>query len=106
MSDEYQIPVPPSFQALYVDRRQRLTVPVAELRERSEFCEDLALQLMERAQALQFDLGLSEDLVLERMHAGLCEADGIVSPPEAGWVIRRLAELLDWPALELPPPAA
>jgi hypothetical protein len=97
MSDEYQIPVPPSFQALYVDRRQRLTVPVTALRERSEFCEDLAQQLMERAQALQFDLGLPEDLVLERMHTGLCEAAGIVSPAEAGWVIHRLAELLGWP---------
>ena len=105
MSDDYQIPVPPSFQAIYTDRRQRLTVPVATLRERSEFCEDLAQQLVERARTLQFDLGLSEDLVLERMHAGLVAAgDAVVSAAEAWWVVHRLAELSDWPPPEIAPP--
>ena len=34
--------------------------------------------------------------VLERMHAGLSSDESCLSPAEAGWVVKRLAELLDW----------
>jgi len=35
--------------------------------------------------------------VLERIRRGLLVDDSIVTAAEAGWVIGRLAELLDWP---------
>lgn len=98
MSDDYQIEIPPSFSALYLDARQRLTVPLAELRSRYETCEDLANQLMEHGRHAHFDLGLPEREVLTRCLAGLQNEESGFSPSEATWVITRLAELLDWPA--------
>ena len=38
--------------------------------------------------------------MLERIARGLRGEAAIVSADEAGWVVRRLAELLDWPPLE------
>jgi hypothetical protein len=99
MSDEYQIHVPPSFYALYTDARQRLTVPLAELRERSELCEDLAQHLSERASAQHFGTGASHESVLADCLRGL-QAGPVVTPDEAVWVVHRLAELLGWPFLE------
>ncbi|MED5622083.1 hypothetical protein [Ideonella sp. BN130291] len=97
MSDENQIHVPPSFTALYSDARQRLSVPMAELRARYELCEDLAQQLVDHSQQVHHDLGVSQDEVLARSYAGLCSADSGFSGAEAGWVVRRLAEVLGWP---------
>lgn len=94
--DENQILIPPSFQALYTSARGRLTEPVATLRERYELCEDLAQQLVEHAQTVHFDQGVSEDLILQRVHAGLLGADSGVSGAEATWVATRLAELMRW----------
>jgi hypothetical protein len=96
MSDESQIEVPPSFRALYLDVRQRLTVPLRELAARYELCEDLAHQLVERARTVHFSIGVSEDEVLARMHRGLLSPVPMVEPPEAAWVVRRLAELAGW----------
>ena len=42
MEDENQIVVPPSFLALFQDRRGRLQEPPALVRERYELCEDMA----------------------------------------------------------------
>ncbi len=42
---------------------------------RYEFCEDLATMLTEHAQTMLFDLGITEDDVLERCHRGLCTDD-------------------------------
>jgi hypothetical protein len=47
--------------------------------------------------------------VLERVHRGLLGGAAGVSAAEAQWVIRRLAELLQWPAPDMdagPAPAA
>jgi hypothetical protein len=96
MSDESQIEVPASFRALYVDARQRLTLPLRELAARYELCEDLAHQLVERASTVHFSLGVSEDEVLARMHRGLLSPVPMVEPAEAAWVVRRLAELAGW----------
>jgi hypothetical protein len=96
MTDEYQIEIPPSFYALYTDARHRLTLPLAQLRERYEACEDLAQMLVERADAKLFELGVAHEDVLLRFHAGLATADSMLAPAEAVWVTRRLAELLDW----------
>ena len=104
MSDEYQIHVPPSFDALYTDARQRLTVPLSELRDRYELCEDLSQHLSERASAQHFGTGASPASVLADCLLGL-QAGPVVSKDEAVWVVHRLAELLGWPFLEPEAPA-
>ena len=99
MSDEYQIHIPPSFYAVYSDARQRLTVPLAELRERYELCEDLSQHLCERAGAQHHGTGASPASVLQDCLRGL-QSGPVVRPDEAVWVVHRLAELLGWPLLE------
>jgi hypothetical protein len=99
MSDENQIVVPPAFIALYLTPgRSRPGAPRAEIAARHEFCEDLAHALTERAAQIKWDLGLAEADVLERIRRGLLQPDAGVSEAEAGWVMGRLSELLDWPA--------
>lgn len=102
MSDEYQILIPPSFEALYRDARNRLTVPRDAFRARYELCEDMAQLLVERSQETLHGLGLAEDIVLERTLAGLQSEGSGLSAAEAGWVVTRLAELLGWPWRDLP----
>ena len=96
--DDYQIFIPPSFQALYLDARRRLTLPLAEYRLRYELCEDLAQILVEPSQALHHDQGVDEAMVLTRTERGLCMPDSGYGAAEARWVVTRLAELLGWPA--------
>jgi hypothetical protein len=95
MSDDYQILIPPSFHAVHADARGRLQLPLAEFRARYELCEDLAQMLVERAQAIRFELGVTEADVLQRVGQGLLDAG--LQGGEPAWVLRRLAELLDWP---------
>ena len=96
MSDEYQIHIPPSFEAVYADARGRCSVPRSEFRERYELCEDMAQMLVDHSQAVHHDQGVSQDLVLERTQAGLSQPESGFNPAEAGWVVTRLAELLGW----------
>jgi hypothetical protein len=97
MDDANQIHVPPSFVELFTTPGgYKLTEPMAHVRERYEFCEDLAQMLTEQAAARQFELGVSGQEVLEKMHQGLAAPGSPVQPAEALWVIRRLAELLSW----------
>ena len=103
MSDDSQILIPPSFEALYRDARGRLQLPRDEFRTRYELCEDMAQMLVDASQARLHELGLPEDLVLERTEQGLAQAGSGFSPDEAGWVVTRLAELLGWPWHKLPP---
>jgi hypothetical protein len=100
-SDEYQIPIPPSFHALYADARGRLSLPLADYRARYELCEDMAQMLVDHSQAVHHDQGVSEDLILSRTRAGLATPDAGFSAAESTWVVTRLAELLGWEA----PPA-
>ena len=102
MSDEYQIHIPPSFEAVYADARGRLTVPRDTFRARYELCEDMAQLLVEHSQAVHHDQGVAEDLILQRTEAGLATAESGFSAAEAAWVAVRLAELLGWahPALQ------
>lgn len=110
MDEDSQIVVPPSFIALFVPPgRTRPTEPRQWIAQRYEFCEDLATLLSEQAARRVWELGISEDEVLERSYRGLragASAGGEtgdagtgfdLSEPEAGWVIRRMAELLGWP---------
>jgi hypothetical protein len=97
MSDENQIEIPPSFIALFVPPgRIKPTASRREITERYEFCEALATMLVERAQTLQWQLGITEADVLEKLHAGLMGEGAPVPPAEGGWIIKRLAELLEW----------
>ena len=97
MSDEYQIEIPQSFLALYTDtRRQRLHTPWQEVAQRYELCEDLANLLTTTARDMEFSLGIAESDVLSRVQQGLQGEAAVVTPPEAQWVVCRLAELLDW----------
>ena len=97
MSDESQIVVPPSFIALFVEPGRSKPVASREhITERYEFCEALATMLVERAQTLQWQLGITEEDVLERLRAGLRGPEAPVPEVEAEWILRRLAELLEW----------
>lgn len=99
MSEGSQIVVPPSFIALYLKPgRTRPQALLAEIAARHEFCEDLAQALTERAQALKWESGVTEADVLQRIERGLQAPDAGVTPGEAGWVMGRLAEVLQWPA--------
>lgn len=98
MSDENQIVLPPSFVALFVaPGRTRPGASRGEISARHEFCEDLATMLTETASARLWELGITEADVLERIHRGLLVPGTPVSPAEAQWVIRRLAEMMGWP---------
>ena len=97
MSDESQVYVAPSFIALFIaPGRTRPSETREHIAARHEFCEDLATMLTDHASAKRFELGVTEHDVLERMHRGLLADDALVTPDEAQWVIRRLAELLGW----------
>ena len=107
MSEDSQIVVPRSFIELYLPPgRIKPTAPRDEIAARYEFCEDLASMLTEHAQLKRWDSGLTEDDVLQRMHLGLVVPDAPVSPAEAQWVVRRLAELLEWRAPDFPAESA
>jgi len=98
MDDANQIQVPDSFVALFASRGgHRLTEPIAHVRARYELCEDLAQALTEQARLTQFQLGITEQDVLEKMLQALMQEGSAVPANEAQWVVRRLAELLDWP---------
>ena len=97
MSDENQIEIPPSFIALFVEPgRTKPGATRQAITQRYEFCEALATMLVERAQTLQWQLGITEGDVLEKLRAGLLGDEAPVPPPEGEWIIRRLAELLEW----------
>jgi len=101
MSEGNQLTVAPSFAALYADRSGRLRTPVAEVLARYELCEDLASHLVEHAQLLYHREAPSEAGVLLGIHAGLRADTTLLNAAEAGWVVQRLAELLEWRCPEL-----
>lgn len=105
MSDENQIFVPPSFIELFLTAGQiKPRVPKAEIAQRYELCEDLAQLLTETASNLFHTLHITEGDVLSRCLSGLLGEDAVVSPVEAQWVVRRLAELMNWEPLPAPSP--
>ena len=98
MSDDNQSVVPRSFIALFIPPgSHKMREPRAVVAARYELCEDMAQMLTEHARTKRFDLGVTEEDVLERMHRGLLAEGSGLAADEAGWVICRLAELLDWP---------
>lgn len=104
MSDENQIAIPPSFTALFIrpGRYAKPAQPRSVIAERYEFCEDLATVLVDHAQAQLWDLRVGEEEVLKRIHQGLLAGpQAALDAAQAQWVVTRLAELLQWPALPL-----
>ena len=93
--DHNQTLVPETFLALHSSRGRPLLAR-AEMEARHELCEDLALHTASFLAAHAQDPDGSDD-ALQRCHAGLLAAPAAVSAGEAAWVIRRVAELQDWP---------
>jgi hypothetical protein len=109
MSEESQFIVPRSFIELYLPKGStKPSEPRDVIAERYELCEDLAQLLSEQARSKVFELGITEQDVLERISQGLQVGDRIVSDDEGRWIIRRLAEILGWeaeaPIIEPKPP--
>ena len=102
MYEEYQIEIPQSFMALFVDPgRQKPNASREVVAQRYELCEDMATMLTQTAKDMLLSLGIAEDDVLLQCFRGLTGAEAVVTEPEARWVVRRLAELLEWPALRM-----
>ena len=98
MSEDSQIEVPESFVALYRQPgRTKLRAPRDEIATRYGFCEDLAQALTDHARGIHHGQGVDEGEVLVRCLHGLQTAESGVDAAEALWVVRRLAEQLDWP---------
>jgi len=97
MYEEYQIEIPQSFMALYIDPgRFKPNAPRDVVAARYDLCEDLATMLTETAKNMFFSLDIKEKEVLERCYLGLTSEGAVVTELEAGWVISRLDELMDW----------
>jgi hypothetical protein len=106
VSEDNQIVVPPAFVALYVPPgRIRPTESREFIMQRHELCEDMACMLTETAQTQLWQLGITEALVLERVHRGLQGGTAGLIEAEAAWVVHRLAELLEWDDPDLSGPA-
>ena len=103
MSDDNQTVLPASFIALFIEPgRHKPSATREHMSARHEFCEDLASMLTEQAQTKLWELGVTEHDVLQRMLQGLRASPAVVDDREAVWVVTRLAELLNWPALPSP----
>ncbi len=97
MYDHNQLEIAESFLELHrVAGRLRPTVTREFITARYELCETLVQRLVEYAQEQHHRRGLTEHDVLARCHAGLIGDGSVVDEPEAGWVVRRLAELEGW----------
>lgn len=101
MYEEYQIEIPQSFMALFVEPgRQKPNASREVVAQRYELCEDMASMLTDTARRMFLSLGITEDDVLTQCYRGLTGESVVVTQPEAVWVIHRLAELLEWPQLQ------
>ncbi len=97
MYEEYQIEIPPSFMALFIDPGQHKPNASREVvAGRYELCEDMATMLMSTAKDMLLSLGITEGDVLVQCLRGLTGEEPVVTAAEARWVITRLAELLEW----------
>ena len=95
MYDHNQILVPDSFLALHsAHGRPLLTREATEARH--ELCEDTAAHTADFLAAHVQDPD-DADAALKRCHDGLVADPSAFSPGESAWVIRRVAELQQWP---------
>lgn len=96
MYDENQTFVPDSFVALYQDARGRLVISKPELASLYEFSEDMAQLLVDQCQLIHHRDGVDEAQILSRCLDGLVLAPTSLPAPQAQWIVRRCAELLQW----------
>jgi len=97
LSDDNQVEIPQSFIALFIEPgRSKPAASRFFIAQRYELCEDMANLLTQTAQEMLHGLGIAEGDVLQRCYQGLVVDNGVFSPPEAEWVVRRLAELSQW----------
>lgn len=102
MTIDNQIEIPQSFMAMYVTPGDdRPNAPQEVVLARYELCEDMACLLAEQAQTLMDKDNLSAREVLQRCHQGLLADALALTAKESGWVMQRLAELLEWTPLVL-----
>ena len=98
MSEENQLEIPQSFIALFMEPgRSKPAATRFFIAERYELCEDMASLLTQTAQEMLHGLGIAENDVLQRCYQGLMVDNGVFTALEAEWVVRRLAELSQWP---------
>ena len=97
MYDHNQTLVPESFLALYA-RHGRPTASREEVEARHELAEDLALHIAAMPTAADDDDTRQQGESLELVRSGLLAVPAQVSPVEADWILRRVAELRGWPA--------
>lgn len=108
MDDASQIHIPESFIRLHAPPGRPRPRPLAErIAQRFEVCDALAASLAPRAQELQFQLGITEADVIDRMLQTLLALTGgqdphgqateaVLSEVEARWIVGHLAEQLGW----------
>ena len=92
MTDPNQVVVPRSFVELFIPPHGiRPTESREHIAERHEFCEDLALSLVEHPELRSQE---SRDDALALVHRGLLADASLLSPAEVEWVVKRLEEIL------------
>ena len=96
MYDHNQTLVPESFLALH-SAHGRPLLSRADTEARFEICEDLALHAAAFLEARQQGPDDADD-ALRRCFEGLRADAASMSAAEATWVVRRVAELQQWPA--------
>ncbi len=98
MYDHNQTLVPESFLSLH-SRHGRPLLPRDEMEARHDLCEDTAVHAAAFLAANGHGAGSASeaDVALRRCHAGLVAAPASFSAAEAAWIVRRVAELQEWP---------
>ena len=91
-----QVVIPDSFMGLFLVNG-RPTAAREEIEARYEACDDLANAVAEFCKH-QVSKDVSEELALRRCYDGLLAVPDSTTSDEAGWVTRRVAELLSWEA--------
>jgi hypothetical protein len=98
LSEDNQVEIPQSFIALFIEPgRSKPAATRFFIAERYELCEDMATLLTQTAQEMLHGLGIAENDVLQRCYQGLLLEPSVFNALEAEWVVRRLAELSQWP---------
>ena len=96
MDDDNQIVIPESFIGLFVQPgRSKPTEPYGTILQRYELCEDLAIALVDQATIQKWELGVETQDIVQRIGQGLAGGAAGISDAEAGWVCKRLTELMD-----------
>lgn len=97
MDDTCQIDLPESFTALYVrPGRSKPNIPWEDLYARYELCEAMATMLQDTSSRMLHELRITEQVVLERCYLGLCQEGQPFTKPESVWIVRRLAEIINY----------